>query len=743
MTTDYVKRKSAKIYEADEESLYTYEILQKNYPYIYDAMKKESFKLESPKCEFFEELLYNGKVVGFATQDFHPETLQIYINAVYVLPDFRGRGIFKEYLDDEFMIDSKIAIYQPNHLLIDLLIKYGYVEQVEDDIVVSMIDFYVSSANLSSNDLRYPPEQFKVYTSNIYDLEISSLIVTDDKLTSDKNVIFYSQLMDDDKNNYDGFSKRQKVGKKYFRNIISTLDDNKEYINYVKNEYKEDEISDDSINEKMEEDIGLLLNRTKALLFYENDGVITTQQRDSISEQVIEEYLSGQVLKEGLETRVEYLVKTVNDPEPTEEDVIKKISGKGFVCPYCHEEINRYAEYCPICGFNHHYNPMLTPDLDDNWGDEDVELTEYDTLDELLTSVEEMDDPNDIPFYLNQSEADMFREIIGGIAELSQDSQIPEMYGSMGLFGGVKPPKMSLDDYEFESCSHEDSLTILIYKTLSKINDYTSFDSACERVSNTENVDCDELKEEMVSQGYVENRVDEDNWFEVGNALKVPDLKDILRQNKQKVSGSKNELIERIAENVPFENITTNPIYKVTEKGRNLASNDYYYYFINFMGEYDLEDYLGACGEVKADAYSNTITYLRLYELKAFYDKKSYHLVNHLSVISAIMKANFHEEDLLRNDLKLFLASINPVNVTSMEKNFYQMLRPDNVFEIKKLVRDLEVDLDEVYDKVYNNFYFDEMIFSKDDGLKILKKAMITYDIDYLGSLLMYNYFVD
>ena len=73
--------------------------------------------------------------------------------------------------------------------------------------------------------------------------------------------------------------------------------------------------------------------------------------------------------------------------------------------------------------------------------------------------------------------------------------------------------------------------------------------------------------EELMGAGYLKIAPPEETL----NFLTIPQLKEILRSNNQKVSGSKNELIERILSNIAVEKYSTYlpKIYMATEKGRN------------------------------------------------------------------------------------------------------------------------------------------------------------------------------
>lgn len=64
--------------------------------------------------------------------------------------------------------------------------------------------------------------------------------------------------------------------------------------------------------------------------------------------------------------------------------------------------------------------------------------------------------------------------------------------------------------------------------------------------------------------------------------LKIPELKEILRNNNLKVGGKKQELIERIKTNVPIQKVQLDEVYVATAKGKELIKEtEYILHFYN------------------------------------------------------------------------------------------------------------------------------------------------------------------
>ena len=75
------------------------ELLNSTYQYIMDSIKEENFILKSEECNLFKELVYENKVVGFCSYDFSREFMTAALNNIYVLPEFRGKGLFIQELE--------------------------------------------------------------------------------------------------------------------------------------------------------------------------------------------------------------------------------------------------------------------------------------------------------------------------------------------------------------------------------------------------------------------------------------------------------------------------------------------------------------------------------------------------------------------------------------------------------------------------------------------------------------------
>lgn len=322
-----------------ESTINIEDLLNTNYQYIMDSIKEENFILKSEECNLFKELVYENKVVGFCSYDFSREFMTAALNNIYVLPEFRGKGLFIRELEKTMAEHNKPSIIEPTHFLIELLIKYGYAKKINENIVASAIELIVPGEHVITNKKVLKEEEL---STHFYDLNISSSIHL---LDMDKCIVAYSLPLNDDIIRYDCIEKRSEITDEYFNEIqelflkkedkiLKTLVELEE--NLPLKEYSLEEVigSEDELSHYIETLI--------------DDAHVTYAKALKIREQLKEEYEAGMVLNESLLIRLAYLFHVPEEPTLITHDE---------TCPYCEMPIDSHDRYCHYCGINLDYNP--------------------------------------------------------------------------------------------------------------------------------------------------------------------------------------------------------------------------------------------------------------------------------------------------------------------------------------------------------------------------------------------------
>ena len=314
-------------------------ILNENYPYIINSIKKENFILKSEKCNLFKEIVFNNKVVGFCSYDFSREFMTAALNNIYILPEFRGNGLFKEELEKTMIEHNKPSIMEPTRFIIELLIKYQYAKKINDNIIASAIELIVPGEHVITNKEINNEEEL---STHFYDLNICAPIHL---LNMNNCIIAYSLALNDDIIRYDCIEKRSKINDEYFEQI-------KEF--FIKNEVEILKILVE-LEEKrplkelsLEEIIGNDNELSPYIETLIDDAHVTYSKALEIKEQIKEEYEAGMILNESLLIRLAYLFNIPESPSLITHDEI---------CPYCKMPIDNHDKYCHYCGINLKYNP--------------------------------------------------------------------------------------------------------------------------------------------------------------------------------------------------------------------------------------------------------------------------------------------------------------------------------------------------------------------------------------------------
>lgn len=351
-------------------------ILRTDYDYLYDAISDEGIILKGLECNLFKEIVFDSKVVGFCSYDFSSEFITAALNNIYVLPEFRGNGLFLAELQKTMVEYNKPSIIEPTRLVVELLVKYGFASKISDTLVASSLEFIVPGNHVQSNS-DYQKEEL---STHFYDLNICSSIHF---LDIEKGIIAYSSPLNYDIIHYDCLNKRKSMDDDYFTKIRDFLLEND--VDIV------DEISrlEDTLPVKsydLEEVVGDDEGFSSYIQSLIDDGHVTYARAYEIKQQMSEEYEAGMILNESLLIRMAYLFD--DSKKPT-------IKSHTDTCPYCSMPIDSHDRFCHFCGINLNYNPeemfeslVNTFNESDNELSEDIRYVAYKFLKMILEGIE-------------------------------------------------------------------------------------------------------------------------------------------------------------------------------------------------------------------------------------------------------------------------------------------------------------------------------------------------------------------
>jgi len=320
--------------------------LEEEYPNIYEAYVNDEYNMEHHFSNFFHELVYDNKVVGFYTyynaREFQDQT---YIEEFYVIPEYRGNKILINTLVDLTVSNKNFTLHKPIRCVMDILIENGFAWYFSKNLVRSIFKF-----SSSYNDVIINKKLKNIYNNtdndiltmniftNLYDMNTNSIIFNDPMgLLIDEDVICMSNPRQYDISKYKLSNKLRKIDKKYLKNTLRTIQHN-----ILDNEEKEAEVL-----EKLFENINVdkIIDDNQINTFHSKYD-IPVDTLLSIRDDVQRAYDAKDINYEHITTRFEYLVKNYDSVDKDEPEL--KYSTD---CAYCDSFILKNG-ICQVCGYN-------------------------------------------------------------------------------------------------------------------------------------------------------------------------------------------------------------------------------------------------------------------------------------------------------------------------------------------------------------------------------------------------------
>ena len=670
MTSKFIIRNDDKpkfIQNESSDYLDVESILREDYAYIYESIQNEGFILENKFGDFFKEILFESKVVGFAFYELNSMS-NFVLNEIYVLPEFRGNSLFLLEITILLSAGNTLSILQPTKNVVEILIHYGFAVKLSENIVASAISFDLKSEDILSNS-NDKFDYSQIMSSNIYDLNIRSSLFLKDISTPGKNVIYYHEELEND---FKEYGKRKSLNESYFNEIKELFLQNSEEFTQIMFDLKE-RLPKSQLG--FEAVLGYDDEFSDYMQVLIDEGVISKEKAKNIKDILTEEYGRGEVTDDGIITRLNFLITGLD----SQIDPFNIFEMNTNLCPYCYNPINLSDDSCQICGYNLFYE----------------------------------DDGDDFDFMDDDFEDGLIIDKDGVFSSLSE------------LFKRFDR-KYKLEDIDYGK-EYPTSYDLDQYKILKFIDEYhNNLDLAFLILNNLklpQNIFADLLFEE----GYVTYEITKETWSDFANKeLTVNDLKNILKANGLKVSGRKQELIDRIGESdIPFNKFRSDNVF-LTEKGKCYL-NEYSWIglYMEFLSNFDFDDFYRFYDGTEGNFNEIVSEYLDEHIKLA---KKSMDFKYLLDCFSS--KAIFSELDenlneALKWEMRKFCLAINPINLDMTFQACYLPLNQENIGNLRLLKDELSIEtVMDSFEESWDYFNFNNFIVSKNEARIILEKLV-------------------
>lgn len=197
------------------------ELLEKKYDYIFKSMNENGYTLNRHHCTYFNEIVYKKKVVGFCAYTITNNVSNLTLVASYILPEYRAKGLFFDEINKIFTSDKSVSIYEASPFIVDLLVNYGFARKLDENLVISSIDFEIPSTSIT-HSINHEKIKFEdyIYTTNFYDTSIKSTVIL-----LDEKIMYLSQWNNKNK-------EIQAIDNSYYEKIIQLIQERKKEIDY-------------------------------------------------------------------------------------------------------------------------------------------------------------------------------------------------------------------------------------------------------------------------------------------------------------------------------------------------------------------------------------------------------------------------------------------------------------------------------------------------------------------------------